>query len=1435
MLTGAPKKVVSAANRGKTKPAPDTAEQWPKTVWDDKDRAVLENYYGAQWKTVLTPHVGDLNSVPVVVGGDDTEFDFGDLNALDDEDAVVISASGSRKEDATETLDQKSDLYWKSNYFTQYSEMGVYPMDTLEDLKDKIAAETGVPQFRQHLFWFSDNPVSGEKEIQTSFKTYVNGIEREIDCRNLGGRDLMYISGVPIDQNLAKASARGDVFIESREQFTLIGGGEGGAGFSLPVFRVFVADLAEVVLSADFSKLAAAAADPMKMDFIFRGMVAKYWPMVSEDAAKMYFTGASPEELSDKYPLLAVDRGKQMETQKCILDTAYSRSVQTVRNNTSNRNLAVTAATVEVASTMPPGANVDIRNVFDNFEASREWPAALANFYIENTRQSVKVSKLHISATVGGNDDAAEIDRLMTRPQKKSTVSFYIRKNASLESPGWIKGRAELVHVLLRIDGSYAVQTLWPEDSRVAPEKIIEEVRDLVSPLIEFVNEMGLLAFPNGGELEIPEDSAVAKINGLDVSAFWQHPLSEAAFKILKSEWRSLETAGMVEVRGLQQSGGFTFQFLKGIVEDDPRAIERTVTISVVNTGGERRVVRDIADRTMNTYTRYTNAEIKQRWDQIYTGRTVRFYHRTVDLKVEMNGVSWDEMKRIWNVTMSFMDKLVRDKKISPSPVSSTRRTGLKALQESDPNLYDLRKADSRATVYSVLCQNPRPPSAYTIEEAESMPESRRKKLTQYWNFTEGRPAMYECPDKRFPYLSFLEGRHPLGYGLPCCQKTPAHKGSRRDQINRYFLAAFSEGEDAVDKSSIKQITDQSSRHTLSYGKKITVGRTATLNELADMLIETFSEDVPEEDRGNYRLLGIPQGIPAIPPKSYIKEGSPPGGSLFQSIAAAIGVQPELMGEAIAQAAASMPNYGQIAMGKVESMFSSALELSQEIYRTFALLGEDAELFTRFSPGGDAYEMWEDIVIELVEIVYGVEVVFFNDTTGSGESIVIPSKRIYGGRPGGRYVFVFKIGHPPTKRGGGGTYPLVFYRKKREAISGVFTDESAIVQGVKDMALKNSAGGVWNLDALACHLCRKSMRVSKLLVGTRGLCYAAIVHFEKHMVYVPVAYSKYYSGSRIDKLVVKGQNAIELQKGGGVVGPAAATVCFVKSLPKSRFFPVYALKHLDSFVGIGVSCPGAKILNFYHVPIKKRPPFKDLEEINLPEMPSEIDKILIEGQLSTEVPKLARIEFYKQTLYKQFVSEFGAHLYSLRNKTKRSKIEDSLFQSRPLNAISQLVSEADLKTIENILIKTPPKLSSEQRKTAVKKMLDSVSLELDREQIFSAVRSPGSQLEREIRGIMDSVVDKSPLDEIVAGLDSGGQISKPLPSSFSPCGDGSESLQCAGGRMTVPLEIYDDLISVLAADLRNSFAADSVRYAVSGTADSLSFKKRPSEVVEVRL
>ncbi len=93
--------------------------------------------------------------------------------------------------------------------------------------------------------------------------------------------------------------------------------------------------------------------------------------------------------------------------------------------------------------------------------------------------------------------------------------------------------------------------------------------------------------------------------------------------------------------------------------------------------------------------------------------------------------------------------------------LSTTDQTQLTVV---DPVLFRLKVSSDG---YSRICQKKFQPVLTDAKDPNGV---------KYYNFTFQRPEYYKCPTKSNPVLGFIQGKHPQGYCLPCCRKTPQSK-----------------------------------------------------------------------------------------------------------------------------------------------------------------------------------------------------------------------------------------------------------------------------------------------------------------------------------------------------------------------------------------------------------------------------------------------------------------------------------------------------------------------------------------------------------------------------------------------------------------------------------------------------------------------------------
>lgn len=949
-------------------------------------------------------------------GGAEEHLDFGNLDAIDDI-GVGEAADARQGLEADPAARQGSNVLGlelrPAVGVPVYTDLAVYAEDTVYDLRLKLCVAAGTPLYRQHLFYYVN-----EEGPVVPYRFMLDGAPVLADWRALApvagssaATGATVIAGVVVDPRYEER--REGIRIEALDTFTLLSPVPG-----VRITRAYYVDLETVLPPLGAAErpndgLAAALRDRYQFDLLYYGGLLRYWPQLSPDACSIAL--AEPARLAAAYPALDPDRGAlraRFEAERAVANRALSWRPTATKGG--RQMTAVTAATVRVA---PDAARmrVAVRNVFDWIPTGLAVAAARARFDVDagllaaagaveapEARRggSVPVIATKRHASSFGPRAAPAIDWFVGRPplgsaSRRDSVTYAIARLGPSDEEFSGAGPGQPIpyaYLTVHADGRTETTADWREDDRVGFEAVTAEIAAIVGPTVAAINAMGAAAFPIGGSLTPPGGlaapasptnrsvagaSALTSLGAITVSAFWPHALTAAAFREAKSRFRAYEKAGIIGVRGLQQAGAYTFYFRKGVVAYDPRLADRAVERHGPEAEAKPRGAPAAwpGPKAQNQYAWLTDGSAAARWAAAFQGRTVRFHHRVTDLRVEIVGAdSLAEFEVIRRYVFSFLDGLLTGPDrlrtgTAASPAAAPAATPaashrLRRLQERDPNLFDLKKYDQNATVYSVLCQSGRQPRVYSEAELAELGAKRRAALVRYWNFTEDAPAFYECPDPKYPHLSFRAGQHPLGYCLPCCKKARAAAGSRAALVNEECLARRAHAEAPEDKDSAAM-----SRHVLSYGKAVPAGRISDLpREVAEGL---FLDALPPPYC--LQLVGVEQSAPAVPDAGYA-----------YALAFAVGLGDDTADEVLselAELAAGMGDTYYALGGGAGAAFASGRDLAEAILSAF--VRRDPGL-SPLGPGGAASGAWPDVLADLARHAYGVEVVVLDDPEGTG-------------------------------------------------------------------------------------------------------------------------------------------------------------------------------------------------------------------------------------------------------------------------------------------------------------------------------------------------------------------------------------------------------------------------------------------------------------------
>ncbi len=778
-LGNIPKSVFNAINRGYK----DKDPRYFK--WNEKDETIIKNFYGVHWKHKLTPQdppesdplATDISVASKRIWGGDDEVD--DIVLFDE-----IKQEEHKKGKKSIIIDNK-------DISPVYSDVSVFPEDTIIDLRHKLKLISGVSLFRQHFMYYLN-----EEGPNVPYRITVDGAPLVVSWNSIKTVGDVIIGGITIDKRLEERKDR--IKIEMLDSFICL-----NIISNIRITNCYFIDLYDL-FDEDIKNIVK---DKYQLDLLYYGCLVKYFPQMSISALKLAIT--NPEQVGVEYSLL----DSEINYDDIMKESNVINQVIKWRSNVKNIKSAITTALIKVLSESIK-IKVNIRNVFDYIATSPKISAMCANILVDDDR--LFVSKRHSTSYSIKMIDS--INKFMQRQPRKDSIVFAIVKNTDYKNVSFI-------YLTVYLNGKYDVSAEWREDDKMSFKQVIDEISLITIDVIQQINNLKSIVFPIGGLLStISEFNNTTSIGSVNISTFYPQSISLEKFNNMKNEFRMYEKIGLIRIKGVQQSGNFVFHFRKGITSFDTRVIDK---IFVQQYG------------IVNQYAIFTNIDLLTKWNNVFQGRYIKISHRVTDLKIEINDAeNITEFELVQKYIFLFIDNyLESNSKVVQTKTKITEKI-LKRLHERDPDLYDFKKYDQQADTYSVLCQSGRQPVIYNEEEAKLI----KKKLTKYWNFTENTPSYYECPNPKFPHFSLRSGIHPLGYCIPCCKKSLSVSDSSSQKINESCLKKFSDGiKDDVD---IVKSDDDLSRHILSNGKFIPLDRIGELPKEINsgLFLDAFNE-----------------------------------------------------------------------------------------------------------------------------------------------------------------------------------------------------------------------------------------------------------------------------------------------------------------------------------------------------------------------------------------------------------------------------------------------------------------------------------------------------------------------------------------------------------------------------------------------------------------
>ena len=754
--------------------------------------------------------VGDTPDVDVVDvdGKTDADFTF-DVNDIDESlfDKATMSnlpTRDSEKEQKYDLGSSKTNKNVKNDHISGIKyifDITIHDIDSIEILKNKFYAYSGIPIYRQHLWCDDKNAQMYDLEMGYVKKNINFG---NIISYYLGNNDMDSIEDIPID--IKYYNNKDDINIIPIDTYKTVSDFYTEHG----VDDYYCVDLNDILTCGIIRKLTGKR---YELELIYYGFVLIYFPLIT---LMVYYEFLKNEEyISEIFPLLRLNKNTLIKSYKMdedIMNTVNESAGKTI----NNLSYYIQSTTLSNKSTYSYHREqiVNIRNLFNYLKLDKHIEYIRCDV-IHNHKKVVLVkSKIQISKKYKFNNR----EKIIIRINPDNNSSQY--------------------DLVIYINGAYDIITRWRDDEKMSISSIIKIVFPKVNELFDTINRnKNLLMYVNKNIIPITVNNMVLA----NTKYMYQYKLN-VSISIMDTFYRILEdyeTANIVDFKSNTVLGK-DYYFIKGIYKKN---------IS--------QVFNKYSDIT-NVYSYLSNRTDNIRWKKyIEHTNIMNIQNLNTYLYIGISGISDDYEFNIFNNYLIGLIELFNSTYKERPSITTKNVEKLKSLKNRDPLLYNFKQIYNSDTVYSKICQKPYQPIMYDEKEFKEVKDPwLRKNAIKYKNFTTNTPVIYVCPNKKYPHIKFISNVHPKNYCIPCCKKSPM--GERVNEKKRHiynecltkFMYADSDGTNVT----------KGSKYISSYGKSIYVGRLSRLpeNTLEPLLFNTYFPDEEITD-GKYYIYGVDQ------------------------------------------------------------------------------------------------------------------------------------------------------------------------------------------------------------------------------------------------------------------------------------------------------------------------------------------------------------------------------------------------------------------------------------------------------------------------------------------------------------------------------------------------------------------------------------------------
>lgn len=537
-----------------------------------------------------------------------------------------------------------------SREITIIKDVWVLPEDNLHVLKRKIQLATGIPTYRQHL-WYEQNGMV----ISPCYFLWENDARVNVNIWNLRDTGSM-VHGMAVNTdvyaNRAHMRVRNNEFSATIESLSL-------DCDSLGV-NWFVVDINDLIVNRE--QLAKTIRNDVHVrELIYFGLVMQYWPAIPSGVFQTFIS--NEPLLHDEYPELAISDSllqRQLLTETSIVAANPQPKIKGLP-------LSVYVAESDIGiinEYYAYGGIVNLRALFNSFRLSIDMPYMIGRFTLGGRIHTL--TKTFASGRVPAKKRHIPVDTLC--------ILFILPELAEM-----------LVYI--HVSGIYHSEVIWREDTHTDVDSARLHTIEASNIVIERVNLLGesIVARP----LVLMSPSNISIINTSIIISIARR-LGNVEFEGLKENAQLFKRANMINITS-SEPNMFMFHFFKGMHSyDDARF--------------------DVISNTLNGYEYATSIIVQQRWEGIYMRQKLTsITSRSTDIYIRASGLKYSE----YSPFIKFMLMLVEMPIVGKPRVGIAMEKGVKSisqLKELDPLLYDLKKIYGNKIMYSQICQKPNQP-----------------------------------------------------------------------------------------------------------------------------------------------------------------------------------------------------------------------------------------------------------------------------------------------------------------------------------------------------------------------------------------------------------------------------------------------------------------------------------------------------------------------------------------------------------------------------------------------------------------------------------------------------------------------------------------------------------------------------------------------------